>query len=113
MVLRIDSDAACLAMHKAKSCASAYYYLSDNVEKLFPSKLNESILVTCKILRHVDASSVEAYTAGVFPNAQAAIPIRHELECFGCPQPETPLKTDNSTDNGHAKRSKAWDIRQY
>ena len=62
-------------------------------------------------------SSAESETSGVFLNAQMAIPIRCALECFGHPQPTTPLKTNDSTANGfvhnniNVKRSKAWDMR--
>ena len=63
------------------------------------------------------ASAAEAETAGIFGNAQTAIPIRHVLEQLGHKQPPTPIKTDNSTANSfvHAnlkqKRSKTWDMR--
>ena len=72
-----------------------------------------------KTLRHVVASSAEAETAGIFLNAQTAIPMCYALECLGHPQPATSLKTDNSTANGfihnniNAKRSKAWDMRYH
>ena len=63
------------------------------------------------------ASAAEAETAGLFFNAQEALPIRYLLEQLGHKQPPTPLKTDNSTanlfvhSNIRQKRSKSWDMR--
>ena len=77
------------------------------------------ILVECKTLRHVVASSAEAEITGVFHNAQVAIPIRRLLHSLGHPQPTTTITTDNTTvaafanDNITQKRSKSWDIRYY
>ena len=68
-------------------------------------------------MRHVVASAAEAETAGLFFNAQEALPIRYLLEQLGHKQPPTPLKTDNSTANSFVhsnirqKRSKSWDMR--
>ena len=81
------------------------------------SKLNGALLVECKTLRHVVCSSAEAKTAGIFHNAQRAVPIRYMLIQLGHPQPPTPLKTDNETakkichQNIRQKRSKSWDMR--
>ena len=46
------------------------------------------------------SSAAEAETAGVFTNAQLAIPIRYILECLRHPQPPTLIKSDNSTTIG-------------
>ena len=73
-------------------------------------------MVECKTLRHVVASAAEAETAGVFHNAQMAIPIRTILNALGHVQPPTPLKTDNSTTSGfihnniHVRKAKSWDM---
>ena len=78
-----------------------------------------SILVECKTLRHVVALSAEAEVAGVFHNAQVAIPLRHILSSLGHPQPITNIMTDNSTVAAFAnnsitqKCSKLWDTRFY
>ena len=70
-------------------------------------------------LSNMSASAAEAETAGLFYNAQTAIPIRRLLTAIGHPQPPTPLKTDNSTalgfvyDNIHQRRSKSWDMRYW
>ena len=65
------------------------------------------------------SSAAEAETAGVYHNAQMALPIRVVLQALNHPQPPTPIKTENSTANGfihdniHQKISKSWDMRYY
>ena len=113
MFLHIDSDAAHLVMHKAKSHMFGYYNLSGHIDKKFLPKLNGATLVTYKNLLHVVTCSAESETVGVFLNDQMDIPICHALEGFGYPQRATPLKTDKSTanrvvhNNINSKRSKA------
>ena len=51
----------------------------------------------CQQLRHIVASSAEAETAGLFHNAQTALPICQTLEALGHKQQPTPIPTDNST----------------
>ena len=74
--------------------------------------INGAILVECKTLRHVISSAAEAETAGIFQNAQTAIPLHTFLQALNHPQPPTSVKTDNSTSNGfihnniHMKKSK-------
>ena len=80
MVLHVDSDAAYLVMPQAKSRIAGYYHLSDHPQKTPHPTINGAILVECRALKHVVSSSAEAETAGVFHNAQIAIPIRHILE---------------------------------
>ena len=118
MVLAIDSDAAYLVLPNAKSRIAGYYYLTSDLINDAPP-INAPILVICKTLKHVVSSAAEAETAGVFTNAQIALPIRHTLEALGHPQPPTPIKTDNSTATGFVnnnmqqKRSKSWDMRYH
>ena len=63
------------------------------------------------------ASAAEAEVAGLFMNAQQAVPIRHTLIEMGHTQPPTPLITDNTTAQGiltgkfKQKRSKSIDMR--
>ena len=65
------------------------------------------------------SSVAETETAGVFHNAQRAIPIRYILEQLGHAQPPTHIKADNSTTTGfihnniHQKKSKSWDMRYH
>ena len=119
MAPHVDSDAAHLAMPKAKSRIAGHFYLSDHPNKTKHPKLNAAAHVECKTTRHVVSSAAEAEVAGVCHNATMAIPMRQTLEALNHPQPPTPLKTDNSTatgfahDNVHQKRSKAWDMRCY
>ena len=131
MVLHIDSDAAYLVAPKARSRVAGYFHLSDNprnfmsetrisdISKTRKPTLNGAIHVECKTLRHVVSSAAEAETAGVYHNAQVAIPIRIVLQALDHTQPPTPIKTDNSTANGfihdniHQRRSKSWDMRYY
>ena len=118
MILNIDSDAAYLVLPNAKSRIAGYFYLSSDPINV-PPPINAPVLVVCKALRHVVASAAESETAGVFINAQIAIPIRNTLEALGHKQPPTPIKSDNSTATGFAndniqqKRSKAWDMRYH
>lgn len=106
-------------MPKAKSRISGHYQLTDHPDKDNHPKLNGPILVECKCLKHVVTSAAEAETAGVFCNAQIALPIRYILECLNHPQPLTLLKTDNFAacgfvkNNMHQKRSKSWDMRYH
>ena len=120
MILHVDSDAAYLILQGAKSRIAGFFYLSDKMPPppMIPNpQLNGPILVECKLLRHVVASSAEVETAGLFFNAQSAVPIRQALIALGHPQPPTPLKSDNSTAVNFAnkslrqKRSKSWDMR--
>ena len=91
MVLFIDSDAAYLVEPRARSRVAGYFQLNS-----LPHFVNGALLIEYKTLRHVVKFSTEAETAGLFHNAQVAVPIRFMLEKFGHPQPATPLKTDNS-----------------
>ena len=115
MILDVHSDAAYLVAPKARSRIAGFFKLGTNetVQTTCP------ILVECKTLRHVVASSAEAEVAGVFHNAQISLPIRHLLSSLGHPQPPTVITTDNTTVQSFAnanltqKRSKSWDMRFY
>ena len=118
MLLHIDSDAAYLVLPKARSRVAGYFQLTNrhDTNKYFT---NGAVLIECKGLRHVVASSAEAEIGGIFHNAQQALPIRIALDALGHPQPPTPIKTDNSTAHGfiykniNMKRSKSWDMRYH
>jgi len=119
MTLLIDSDAAYLVMPNAKSRIAGYFQLNDHPDRVPHPTINGAILVECKTLKHVVSSAAEAETAGIFHNAQIAVPIRYILDKLGHRQPPTPIKTDNSTASGfvhnniHQKRSKSWDMRYH
>ena len=90
MILNIDSDAAYLIAPKSHSRVAGYYHLTgDHTQN---PKLNSSIHVECKTLRHLVSSAVEAEVGGVFHNAQITIPIRTLLHDLGHPQPPTSKK---------------------
>ena len=72
-------------------------YFQLNSTKRSNPYANAATLVECKTLKHVVASSAEAETAGVFHNAQHAIPLRYMLTQLQHPQPPTPIKCDNET----------------
>ena len=113
MILRVNSDAAYLVCPNARSRAGGYYFLSNTTGTTF----NGPIYVLAKIIKNVMASASEAEIAGLFMNAQKAVPIRMALIEMGHPQPATPLRTDNQAANGiltgkfKQKRSKAIDMR--
>ena len=91
MILSINSsDAAYLVAPKAYGRVAGHFTLGIN-----PSSPSGHTLVECKTLWRVVASSAEAEVAGVFHNAQVAIPIRYIVTAIGHPQPPTPIKTDN------------------
>ena len=81
--LLVDSDAAYLVQPNAKSRTVDCFYLSDLALEHQEPKLNAPILVACETLKNAAASAAESETAGVFINAQLALPIRHALECLG------------------------------
>ena len=120
MVLHVDSDAAYLVAPQAKRRVAGHFQLDYNI---YPSNsstpLNGAILVECKTLCHVVASSAESETASAFHNAQYALPARHMLEQMGHPQPLTPFCIENQTttkfiqNNITQKKSKYWNMYFY
>ena len=118
MILFVDSDAAYLVLPKARSRIARYHYLSSMPPTPEQSPmLHAPILVVYRTLWHIVSLAAKVETAGVFTNAQIALPIQYILECLGHKQPPTPIKSDNSTtigfinNNIHQKRSKSWDMR--
>ena len=95
MVIHIDSDATYLIAPEARSRIAGYFYLNSTNNK--NPIHNGALLVECRTLRHVVASSAEAETADIFHNAQIAIPIHYVFHQLGHHQPPTPFKTDNAT----------------
>jgi hypothetical protein len=122
MILHLHSDTSSLSEKEAKSRAGRHFFLSSQPTN--PTKLplgqpplNGAIHTTSKILRNVMASAAEAEVAGLFLNAQEAVPIQTTLTELGHPQPLTPIQqANNSTATGFAnntikqKRSKAMDM---
>jgi hypothetical protein len=60
-------------------------------------KLNGSILNASAVIKNVVASSAESELGACFQNAQSGVPLRVTLTEVGHQQPETPLRTYNST----------------
>ena len=83
VVLHVDSDAAFLVLPNAKSRVAGCFYLSDHPDKDVSPTLNRAILVECKGIKHVLSSLAEAETAGLFYNAQIAIPMQYILNSIG------------------------------
>ena len=80
MILLVDSDAAYLVMPKAKSRVVGYFQLNNNPKRVSHSKINGTILVEYRALKHIVLSAAEVKTAGVFYNAQKVISIQYILE---------------------------------
>ena len=65
------------------------------------------------------SSAAEAETCGTFNNRKTAIGMRPDLILLDHKQPETPLKTENSTTEGFVdsgmkpKLSKTWDMKWH
>ena len=75
MILLIDSNATYLVIPKAKSRVAGYFQLNDDSKRIPYLTVNRAILVKYKALYHIVSSAAEAETAGIFHNAQVAIPI--------------------------------------
>ena len=96
MILQVGSYAVYLVFHDTRSRAGGYHYLGNKDRNLF----NGPILVLAKVNKNVMASAAVAKIIGLFMNGQEAFPLRQCLQELGYPQPDTPMKTDNSTANG-------------
>ena len=79
MLYKIDSDAAYLVCPEAWSSTGGYHYLENKDNNLF----NGPIYVLAKIIKNVMASAVEAEVAGLFMNAQQAVPMQLTLGDMG------------------------------
>ena len=97
MVLTIDLDADYLVEPQSRIRFAGYFQLNSN--KKSSNFVNGEILIECKTLRHVVASSVEEETAGKFHNSQVPIQLIYILNQMGHPQPATLLKTYNAAVN--------------
>ena len=83
IVLQIDSNVVYLVMLNARSRIAGYFQLNDNLKRVPQPMINGAVIFKCKMLKHVVSSVAEAERAGVFYNAQIAIPIRYILEKLG------------------------------
>jgi hypothetical protein len=97
MVLHIHSDGSYLSAPRARSRVGGYFYLSSNTPNPAAGQHNGPIYVLSRILKRVLASAAEVEIGATFTNAQEALPIRQMLRDMDHPQPETPMKVDNTT----------------
>ena len=119
VALHVDSDVAYLVLSKAKSRIAGYFYLSKECPNTITKSppINGSVLVECKVLKHVVSFAAEVERDGLFHNCQTAIMIRIIINALGHNQKPTPVKTDNSTaasfvnDLLKQKRSNSLDMR--
>ena len=88
MMLRVDSDGACLVAPKARSRAGGYHFLGDSDGKMF----NGPICILAKVLKHVTASAAETELGAICSNAREGMIFRQTLEELGHQQPATPIK---------------------
>jgi hypothetical protein len=82
MVLHVESDASYLSEAEAKSRYAGYFYLSKNpngTNILYPP-MNGAVLFNANIIKETVASAAEAKLAGLFHNAQDALPLIHVLK---------------------------------
>ena len=100
MTFFVDSDAVYLVLPNAKNRIIGFFYMSSTPPTNEQPMLNAPILVMCKTLRNVVSSIEESESSGVFMKAHVSLSIRHYLECLDHPQPQTPLKSDNSKTTG-------------
>ena len=76
MILTFNSSAAYLLAPQVRSRVAGYFQLTSYPSKTTHPSINGAILVECKTLRHVVSLSAEAEMAGIYHNAQMAVPIR-------------------------------------
>ena len=95
MVLHLDFNATYLVAPHTKSRVAGYVQLNNFNYPTNPFKLNSAILIECKTLCHVFASSTESEIVATFHNAQCALPIRYMLSQLRHPQPPARFKIDN------------------
>ena len=101
MQLSIHYDASYLSVSQARSRAIGVHFLSkgppnpNNPEDLVPT-VNSILLVVCKIMRNIMASSAEAEYGTIFVNTQPAVPIRTTLTEMVWKQVSTAIQVDNS-----------------
>ena len=123
-MLQIESDASYLSEPRACIHTGGHYYLISlptDPEKSpnLPPPENGPIHTECIILKNVVASAAEAEFGGLFHNGQTEVPLRITLHEIGFTKPPTPIKIDNSADEGivtatvRQKRSKAMYMQFY
>jgi hypothetical protein len=117
MIIHIHSDASYLSVSNARSRLCELFFCGDKPPQ--EDTLNDSILNVASVIKNMVASAAESEDGAYFQNAQSGAPLRVTLTGLGHNQPDTPLRTDNSTAFGilnetiKQKRSKAMDMRYH
>ena len=68
-------------------------------------RINESIITLAKIIKFVMSSAAEAELAGLLITSKKMIPLLQTLIDMECPQPKSPIQTDNHTAVGVINRT--------
>jgi hypothetical protein len=116
MVLVVHCDASYLSEPKARSRAGGHFFLSSDCED--PAN-NGAVLNLAQLIKAVMSSAAAAELGALYINAREAVPQRMTLAEMGHKQPQTPMRTDNTTALGVAnnniqlRRTKAMDMRFY
>jgi hypothetical protein len=117
MILNIHIDSSYLSVSNARSRLGGLFFLGNKSPE--QETLNGSILNVAATIKNEVASAVESEVGACFHNAQSGAPLRVTLTELGHTQPQTPLRTDNSTayfivnETIKQKLSKAMDMRYH
>jgi hypothetical protein len=95
MILHIHSNASYLSVSNSRSRLRGLFFLGNKPPE--QDMLNGSILNVTSVIKNVVASAAESEVGACFHNAQSGAPLRVTLTDLGHTQPQTPLRTDNST----------------
>jgi hypothetical protein len=94
MILHIHSNASYLSIFHARSRLGGLSYCGNKPQQA--DKINGSILNAAAVIKKVVASAASEVGACI-QTAQSGAPLRVTLAELDHQQPETPLRTDNST----------------
>jgi hypothetical protein len=98
IILHIHIDAFYLSVSNAHSRLCGLLFCGDKPTQ--EDTINGSILNVASVIKHVVASTDESEVGACFQNAQSGAPLRVTLTELGHIQPQTPLRTENSTSFG-------------
>ena len=101
MILAAHSDDGFNNESKARSCAGAHIFLSENDPM---PEWNGPILTIAQIIKFVMSSAAEAELGALYITAKEMVPICQILIEMGRKQLPSPIQTDNSTAAGVVKK---------
>ena len=119
MILNEHSDAFYLSATKARCCVEGYLFLGSLPINGKAIQLNGNSMITCKILKLVASSVVEAELGALFVKTKKARILRLTLYKLRHPQPPTPIHIDNTRVIGvknntiHKRRSRANEVQSF